>query len=233
MAPLRKTSLSMQLADELGKAIISGHYNSAHALPTEAKLCEQYNISRTAVREAVKMLAAKGIISSRPRQGIRIEDADNWNLYDPQVLTWMLDSNPSLSILKEFLEMRLAIEPQAAALAAQRADSESIAKIEHAWKNMAASVDCDSNFHRYDIDFHLELLNASGNRFLRQLRDFTSTALNVSVRYTTPIKGDTRMVVEAHKNLFLAVANGEVDKARALSVSMIEEAIALIEQVNR
>ncbi len=80
MARLENLNLSQQVTNELGKAIIVGDYNTETGLPTEAQLCEVYGISRTAVREAVKMLAAKGLISSRPRTGIRVESAENWNL---------------------------------------------------------------------------------------------------------------------------------------------------------
>ena len=140
MARLENLNLSQQVTNELGKAIIVGDYNTETGLPTEAQLCEVYGISRTAVREAVKMLAAKGLISSRPRQGIRVESAENWNLYDTSVLKWLLESSPSLYVLKEFLQVRLAIEPQAAALAARKGDQAAIAEIKIALDKMQAAA---------------------------------------------------------------------------------------------
>ena len=136
MARIENLNLSQRVTNELGKAIIAGVYGEGSGLPTEAQLCTEYGISRTAVREAVKMLAAKGLISSRPRQGIRVEPPENWNLYDTSVLGWMFESSPSLLVLKEFLQMRLAIEPQAAALAAKHGSPEAIAQIEVALNAM-------------------------------------------------------------------------------------------------
>src|SRR5690606_2452572 len=101
MARIENLNLSQRVTNELGQAIIGGHYTCDTGLPTEAKLCEEYGISRTAIRAAVKMLAAKGLISSRPRKGIQVEPSSNWNLYDTSVLKWMLESSPSLLVLKE------------------------------------------------------------------------------------------------------------------------------------
>ncbi|MCP5011987.1 MAG: FadR family transcriptional regulator, partial [Aestuariibacter sp.] len=98
MARIENLNLSQRVTNELGKSIIAGKYGEGSGLPTEAQLCDEYGISRTAVREAVKMLAAKGLISSRPRQGIRVEPPENWNLYDTSVLRWMLESSPSLLV---------------------------------------------------------------------------------------------------------------------------------------
>ena len=93
-------NLSQRMTHELGKAIVRGEYKQSGGLPTEAELCDKFGISRSAMREAVKMLSAKGLIISRPRQGIRILPEDNWNIFDADVLKWILDSNPSLLLLK-------------------------------------------------------------------------------------------------------------------------------------
>ncbi|WP_022944523.1 FadR/GntR family transcriptional regulator [Pseudoalteromonas ruthenica] len=229
MSRIENLNLSQQVTNELGKAIIAGHYDAYSGLPTEAQLCEEYGISRTAVREAVKMLAAKGLISSRPRQGIRVEPADNWNLYDTNVLKWMLESSPSLYVLKEFLQMRLAIEPQAAALAAKRGDSEAIALIGEACANMEQAAQQEGDIHQFDLTFHTAVLQASGNRFFYQLRDFIRTALNVSIQHTTPAKGNKKAIAEEHMKVYKAIADGEAERAKTMMTYMIDEAMAFIE----
>ncbi|RDV25550.1 FadR family transcriptional regulator [Alteromonas aestuariivivens] len=230
MARIENLNLSQRVTNELGKAIISGHYSADSGLPTEAQLCDEYGISRTAVREAVKMLAAKGLISSRPRQGIRVESPENWNLYDTNVLKWMLESSPSLLVLKEFLQMRLAVEPQAAALAARQGDPQDIAKIGEALKAMEdAANDPDGDLHSADLSFHTAILKASGNRFFYQLRDFISTALNVSIQHTTPAKGSNKAIAEEHGRVYTAILNGDAERAKNMMVYLIDEAMAFIE----
>lgn len=229
MAQIENLNLSQQVTNELGRAIIAGEFNTSAGLPTEAQLCEQYGISRTAVREAVKMLAAKGLISSRPRQGIRVEPENNWNLYDTSVLKWMLESSPSLYVLKEFLQMRLAIEPQAAALAAKHGSSDAIAQIAQACNEMEEAAQSDGDIHTPDLAFHTAVLLASGNRFFFQLRDFIRTALNVSIQHTTPAKGSKKAIAEEHMKVYKAIVNGEPERAKTMMTYMIEEAMAFID----
>ncbi|AYA66174.1 MULTISPECIES: FadR/GntR family transcriptional regulator [unclassified Alteromonas] len=230
MARIENLNLSQRVTNELGKAIIGGSYNASTGLPTEAQLCEEYGISRTAVREAVKMLAAKGLISSRPRQGIRVESASNWNLYDTSVLRWMLESSPSLLVLKEFLQMRMAIEPQAAALAARQGDKDAIAKINDALNTMRKAVnEQEGSLHEGDLAFHTAILFASGNRFFYQLREFITTALNVSIQHTTPAKGNKQTIVEEHEKVYAAIVAGEPERAKNMMAYLIDEAMTFIE----
>ncbi|MEO2267492.1 FadR/GntR family transcriptional regulator [Pseudoalteromonas pernae] len=234
MAQIENLNLSQQVTNELGRAIIAGEFDGSSGLPTEAQLCEQYGISRTAVREAVKMLAAKGLISSRPRQGIRVEPENNWNLYDTSVLKWMLESSPSLYVLKEFLQMRLAIEPQAAALAAKHGTAEAIDQIAQACNSMEEAAQDDGDIHTPDLAFHTAVLLASGNRFFFQLRDFIRTALNVSIQHTTPAKGSKKAIAEEHMKVYKAIMNGEPERAKTMMTYMIEEAMAFIDaEINK
>ncbi|MCH1920704.1 FadR family transcriptional regulator [Shewanella sp. A3A] len=231
MARLENLNLSQRVTNELGKAIVAGKYNMETGLPTEAQLCDMYGISRTAIREAVKMLAAKGLISSRPRQGIRVEAAASWNLYDTNVLNWMLQSGPSLQVLKEFLQVRLAIEPQAAALAAQYGKDEDIAKIAESLESMRkAARTPNQTLHESDLAFHTSVLLASGNRFFFHLRDFINTALGVSIQHTTPAKGSDSSVAEEHAAVYDAILARQPELARSLMSRLIEEAMQVIDR---
>ena len=93
----------------IGVAIVTGVYSTNNPLPIESELCRQYNASRTVVREAVKMLTAKGLVGARPRLGTRVEPESNWNLLDPDVLGWLLERKFSPALLIEFTEIRLAV----------------------------------------------------------------------------------------------------------------------------
>lgn len=230
MARIDNLSLSHRVTNDLGKAIVRGDYSIDARLPTEANLCNEYGISRTAVREAVKMLTAKGLISSRPRQGIRVEPPENWNLYDTNVLKWMLDSCPPLPVLKEFLQMRLAIEPQAAALAAKKADQVAIAQIEQAMKTMDQGItDPKGAFYEGELAFHTAILLASGNRFFCQLRDFISTAFNVSIQHIPPAKESLQERADNRRKVYIAIKNGDVERAKNMMAYVIDEATVFIE----
>lgn len=230
MALIENLNLSDKVTQELGRAIISGEYSNDSGFPSEAKMCEDYGVSRTSIREAVKMLGAKGLITSRPRKGIVVEPASKWNLYDTSVLKWMLESSPSLLVLREFLQMRMAIEPQAAALAAQFATDEQIKQIEKALIAMeAAGSDPTLSLHEADIAFHTSILAASNNRFILQLRDFVSTALNVSIQHTTPAKGSIKAIIEEHDKVYRAISLRQPERAKSMTAYLIDEAIIFID----
>ncbi|RLV58919.1 FadR family transcriptional regulator [Parashewanella curva] len=227
MATNIKHNLTYQLTHDLGKAIVTGTYKVNESLPTEAELSVEYDVSRSATREAVKMLSAKGLITSRPKKGITVLPEESWNMFDTDVLGWILSSNPSLKVLKSFTEVRAAIEPSAAALAAVNASEEDLAEIEHALERMkAAETGLDDPLDS-DIAFHTGLLKASGNPFIIQLTDFISTALKVSIRYTNATKGATGDI-EAHTQILNAIKSGEPDTARQCVKEILDEAIELI-----
>ena len=227
----RNFNLSQRMTQELGRAIVCGEFGSSDSLPTEADLCDRFGVSRTAVREAVKMLSAKGLIASRPRQGIRILPEEDWNIFDSDLLRWSLEGNPSLKVLKEFLQMRIAIEPEAAALAARFARPERIKAIGDALERMreAGEDDADKALQA-DIDFHISILYASENRFYIRMRDFTRTALNVSIRHTNVIKGNPDGVIDDHAKVFAAIENGNPERAKNAMFLLIDEALSFIEQ---
>lgn len=230
-------NLSQRMTQELGRAIVGGKYNGDEGLPTEADLCAQFGISRSAVREGVKMLSAKGLISSRQRQGIRILPEENWNIFDPDVLKWLLERRPTLEVVREFLQLRLAIEPEAASLAAKYAEDAEIDAIEDALERMRVSPlersDADQNansgFLEADIAFHVSILYASKNRFYIRLRDFIQTALNVSIRYTNMIKVDHDSIFDEHAKVFNAIKARNPERARNAMLFVIDEALTFIE----
>ena len=224
----RNFNLSQRMVQELGRTIICGEFLD-DSLPTEAELCEKFGVSRSAVREAVKMLSAKGLISSKPRQGIRILPEDQWNIFDPDLLRWVLESKPSLHVLKEFLQVRIAIEPEAAALAARYADQTALDNIEKALEGMRKAEGNSKEDLEADIAFHVSILYASNNRFYIRLRDFISTALRVSISHTNPIKGNHEGVVEDHSKVFNAIKNRNPERAKHSMLALIDEALNFIE----
>ncbi|WNC73232.1 FadR/GntR family transcriptional regulator [Thalassotalea psychrophila] len=230
-------NLTQQLVHELGKDILQGKFSIGSKLPSEAELCLQYNISRTATREAVKMLTAKGLISSRPRQGIKVLDSKHWNLFDVEVLNWILIGKPDLYMLRHFLQLRLSIEPEAAYLAAQYASESDIKVIEDALLRMKNAEDGYDDTLEADIEFHASILSASNNPFFIQLKTFTETALKVNLRFTNRFKAITIDEYKAHFDIFDNIAKRNPQAAhdasletQKITLGLVDDAIAEMEQ---
>ncbi len=228
LTPGNGLNLTQQVAHYLGKAIISGEFGDHNPVPSEAELCKQLEVSRSAAREAVKSLAAKGLLSSRARQGIRVLPESEWNLFDADVLAWIRESNPSLELLGEFTELRYAVEPEAASLAAQAGDEALIAEIVEALARMQRAETGLEDPLEADIAFHLSILNASQNRFFMHLGRITDTTLRVSIRFTNRLKGVPAANYDDHKRICDAIVAGDSAAARKESEVLIGEALNLI-----
>ena len=222
-------NLTQQIAHYLGKAVVSGQYGAHNPIPSEAVLCEQLNVSRSAAREAVKSLAAKGLISSRARQGIKVRPEIEWNLFDQDVLSWIRDSNPSLSLLREFTQLRLAVEPEAARLAAELQSSDKIVEIGKALERMRKAESGMDDPLESDIAFHLSILNAGENRFFMQLGRIIDTTLRVSIRFTNMRQGVAAAAYEEHKRIYDAILAHDADAAAEASAAMMTAALELID----
>lgn len=229
MASIPRQNLTHQLTHDLGIAIVSGEYPIGEGLPSEADLCVKYDVSRSSTREAVKMLSAKGLITSRPKQGIRVMPESQWNMFDIDVLLWILSSKPSLSLLKEFTQMRLALEPEAAALAAKNATAEQIECLGIALQRMRDAEQGLEDPLEADILFHANILCSSNNRFFIQMTGFTSTALKVSLRYTNQMKGVNGANVQDHAAIYNAIRMRQPELAKAGMVKIIDELLVLID----
>jgi DNA-binding FadR family transcriptional regulator len=226
--PVRGQNLTYSVANSIGIAIVTGVYSADNPIPIEAELSRHYEASRSVVREAVKMLAAKGLLGSRPRLGTTVQPEENWNLLDPDVLGWLLERKFSSALLIEFTELRLAVEPGAAALAACVADTEEKAAIRSAIKRMQAADRGDDDPLDSDIAFHLAVLRASRNRFYAQLTGFTATALRISIRMTNRYKGVRLGSVADHRKVADAIIAGNPAAASEAMRKLIQEALDLI-----
>jgi DNA-binding FadR family transcriptional regulator len=222
-------NLTHQLTHQLGAAIVQGQYSMDKPFPTEAELSSQFNISRSVTREAVKMLTAKGLIASRPRQGIRVMPGSQWNMFDADVLSWTLRARPSLGLLREFTQLRMAIEPEAASLAAQNnRDKKAMELIQRALERMKQADLGQDDPLSADIEFHCAILAASNNRFFFQLREFIQVALRVSIASTNQLKGVLTADYDDHKRIYDAIAKGDSNAATAAVKNLLAEVMQLI-----
>ena len=225
--PVRGQNFTHQIAHTLGVAIVTGAYSAANPIPIEAELCAQFNASRSIVREAVKMLTAKGLLASRPRIGTRVEPESNWNLLDPDVLGWLLERKFSPALLMEFTEFRLSVEPGAASLGAHMAGAAEKTALRDAIARMQAADAGDDDPLDSDIAFHVAVLRASRNRFYAQLTGFIATALRISIRTTNRYKGVHANVAD-HKKVSDAIIAGRPAAAGDAMRKIIQEVMDLI-----
>lgn len=157
--------------DALGMAIIGGEYAQGDKLPPEQKLCDALGVSRTILREVVKSLVAKGLISTGPKIGTIVLPSERWNWFDEQVVGWQSRIGFEPKLLEDLQELRSAIEPEAVRLAALRATDADILALENAYHAMAAAVAAgnEEDYIQADYAFHIGLLRASQNAMFTQV----------------------------------------------------------------
>ena len=223
-------SFTHDIVQRLGQEIVCGVYGAQNPFPIEAELCKRLGVSRSVLREAVKMLTTKGLLNARPRQGTWVEPESNWNLLDPDVLRWFLERKFSPTLLLEFTQVRLAIEPMAASMAARLATDEAKAAIIAGLDRMKAAERGEDDPLESDIAFHVAILRASGNRFLAQMRDLIDVALRTSIRLTNRRKGVRLASIADHQKVSDAILAGDAEGASRAMRELMLEALVLIEQ---
>ena len=219
-------NLTYGLLEHLGRAIVTGHYDAVR-FPTEAELAKTHAVSRSVTREAVKMLTAKGLLTARARKGTSVEPAARWNLFDPDVLRWLLERKFSLGLLRQFNELRVAIEPAAAALAARVHGADGVAAIEAGYARMAAAEAGTDDPLDADIAFHLAVLRATANPFYAQFCDVVASALKTSIHFTNRFKGRTASLPQ-HHDVLTAIGARDERAAAAAMRRLIDDVLALI-----
>ena len=217
--------------DHLGRAIMSGRYPPGGTIPPEPLLCDELGVSRTVVREAVKSLIAKGLVSSGPKVGTRVLPADQWNWFDPDVVLWQSKVGLTREYLRDLQELRRVVEPAAVRMAAERATSEDIAGIEAAFEGMRHAVEEGGDYVTYDLRFHQGLLNACHNRMLVQMGKALSALLRTSFEISTTRKNGPRISLPLHRAVLDAVAAHEPARAEKAILKLIDGARDDIETV--
>ena len=221
-------NLTYGMLDALGRSIVIGSFDK-RAFPTEAELAKQHSVSRSVTREAVKMLTAKGLLSARPRQGTIVQPSSSWNLFDTDVLRWLLERKFSVELLKHFNQLRVAIEPEAAALAAVYADANERKAINAGLARMEAAENGQDSALDSDIAFHVAVLKASKNPFFAQFQDVVATALRSSIQFTNRIKGRSASV-SAHAAVRDAIIKRSAEGARTAMRRIISDVLELIDE---
>ncbi|CAI2514418.1 MULTISPECIES: FadR/GntR family transcriptional regulator [Serratia] len=211
-------NLSYLLAEKLGQQILAGDYQAGSILPGEMELGEQFGVSRTAVREAVKMLAAKGMLLPRPRIGTRVMPQSQWNFLDQDLLTWWMTKENFDQVMQHFLILRTSLEPQACSLAAANASTQQTARLAELMAEMRAlHVQFDrEHWIQVDTQFHQLIYEASGNPFLTSFANLFSS---VYQSYFRAITGNEVIKLQNHQAIVDAILAG--DGAGALAACQV------------
>lgn len=207
-------SVGARIARDLGEAILAGRLAVGATLPGELDLASRYGASRTLVREALRSLAAKGLIAARKKAGTKVRPRSVWQLFDPDVLAWRLEAGPEVKLANDLLAMRVAVEPEAAAAAALRGDAAAIAAIAGAFAEMESTATDRARFADPDLRFHKAILAASGNEFMIAFGALIETALVVFLAVSMRHKAAPGPSVPLHGAILSAIQNGDADGAR-------------------
>jgi DNA-binding FadR family transcriptional regulator len=227
----QKRNLFAHVADELGNRIVRGDIKPGGAFPIEAELGAEFGASRSVIREVVKSLAAKGLLESRTRTGIRVLPETRWNLFDTDVLEWRYTSMPPEEFFRELFEIRRMIEPQAAARAAERATAEEVTAIEMAFAQMETSNTNTDEAIEADLAFHRCILAAAHNALLLQMGSLIGVGLLVSYRIS---KDPFTVFLGKHKDVLTAIKLKQPDAAReAMDLLLVETRDFLEHEVKR
>jgi DNA-binding FadR family transcriptional regulator len=218
----RRLRLHGTIARQLGIAIVSGQYSPGELLDNEVAASEQFSVSRTAYREAVRILAAKGLVEARPKVGTRVNPRSRWTLLDPDVLDWIFESTPDRQLLNDLFELRKVIECTAAGLAAGRRSRVQLVAMRSALERMATHTLATPIGRQADLDFHAALLAATRNPFIISL----NTGVSAAIRTTTIFKQRERPLrrdpIPDHQRVFDAIEARDARKAQQAMGELIE-----------
>lgn len=238
MAPTRPTTHEYQTAqparshtsrvvDDLGLQIVSGHYRQGSLLPGDSDLIDRYRVSRTVLREALKTLSAKGLLQAKARIGTRVRERADWNLFDPDVLVWHARNGFAPEFLTHLGEMRMALEPEAAAFAAQRRTAEQLEAMQSWAARMSDPKISQEDFVQADLGLHLAVAQSANNPFFLSISTLIEVALVAMLTISSPVENSERLAasVAQHRAIVDAIAARDSDRARRAMEAVVQKGI--------
>jgi DNA-binding FadR family transcriptional regulator len=230
MKKSRSRGLHGRVVDELGRRIISGEFPAGAPLPGQEDCCAMLGVSRSVMREALRVLAAKGLVDARPKAGTFVRPREEWNFLDPEVLEWRLKTAEADQVIEQLHELRQMVEPLAASLAASKAKLGDFQKMGQAYEAMAAA----GNSERYvepDLKFHRAIVAASGNDLFASLGRVVEAALTMNFRICVDNpEGQTRSL-EMHKAILDAIVDRDAAAARLAMQKLIDYSRATVLEI--
>ena len=220
----RYSPAHISIARTWGVAIVTGVHAIGATLPGEIEIAAQHGVSRSVIREALRVLGAKGLIESRPKTGTRVRDRAHWNLLDPELLGWMFEGAPQRKFVENLFQLRMIVEPAAAEIAATDRTAHQLSRMGHCLELMAEHGLSTAVGQTADQQFHVIMLEATHNELLINL----SATIAAAVRWTTFFKyrasRHPRNGLPEHRILFEAIANADPAAARRANEVLVRQA---------
>ncbi len=221
-AKVQRARLHEQVARTLSLSIIRRELEPGSLLPNEDELCLQFDVSRTVIREAIRIMDARGLVEVRPRIGTRICPPTQWALTDPTLLEWQLESAPDFKLIQNLYELRNMIEPMVAKFTTQRASDEEVANICTVFEEMKNATTLDDHIQA-DLRLHLAILDACGNKLVRSpLRPLIENTLGSSFRLFTRSLEKAKESLPLHQEIIDAIKGRDPERAASCMRSMLE-----------
>lgn len=220
--PPDRKSMHPQIVRDLGIRIFKGEFQPGDRLPLEASLCTAYEVSRPVLREAMRVLVAKGLVMSRQRAGAIVRPRSEWHLLDPDVLYWLIQTTPRPEFVATLLTVRRVFEPAAAALAAKVATTETLQRIAEAYTRME-DAETPEELLEPDLAFHRGIAEATGNDLLAYIGNMLSLALRESIKLSSKHPDTHALSLPRHKAILTALLNRDPLGARQATLVQLEE----------
>ena len=217
-------SRSVQVVEALGERIVRGELEPGSPLPVEDALSEEFGVGRSAVREGIKMLAAKSLVETRTSAGTLVRPRAEWNHLDRDILRWRFTPPSPGADVAALADLRVALEPGAARLAAESEDVRARRSVEQAMSRLWAAVDDPQEFIRADLDFHRAVFEASGNDFLIYVNEVVSSAMEQVRPLHTGATAHDKETLPNHEAVATAIVRGHHRKAEDAMRSIVETA---------
>ena len=222
-------SLATHVAKEIGKKIISSTYAPGDLIEDETALANHYAVSRSVIRDAVKILVGKGLLEVRRGIGTKVRARQNWGILDDDVLAWFQSTPPNAQFLNQLMDIRRIFEPKAARWAAERGSEEDHNRIRNAIERMEANEGFGEEFVVADAAFHRSILRATKNEFLIALEGVIFSALLSSIRLTNKNEHANNTSVPFHRDVFDAIAKRDGEEAENLMNRLLEDTDSRLE----
>jgi GntR family galactonate operon transcriptional repressor len=228
-----RRGLHGEVVHTIGLKIVNGELQPCDPLPPEDELITDLSVSRTVLREAVRVLAAKGLVQARPKTGTRVRPRGDWNVLDPDVLSWRTEADHDPKLYEESTEVRLAIEPLAARLAATRATDEEVAAITAAFAAMESGLDDQDAYLEADLEFHSRILGSCHNELLEHLGRVLRAVLRATFTLTTTPSRSRRRALPLHRAILEGILAGDEDAAEDAARTLIADTATDIRRLAR
>ncbi len=217
-------SLAIQVCRELGRRIVGGHIREHELIEDENRLASRFGVSKSVVREAVKLLVGKGLLEVRRRSGTRVRRRASWAFLDDDVLAWHLSAEPKPKFLRQLMDIRRMMEPKAAAWAAQFGEDDAHAQVEAAQSRMERKMQSAEEFVIADAMFHRSILRSANNEILLSMEGVIFSALLTSIRLTNADPRKNERSLPFHRAVTDAVLSRDALLAERKMTLLLDDA---------